>query len=81
MRLADTFAPSRFVWINDQYSDIIANNVSPQFQLKNGYKDVNKSVMGFLDGHANYLTVRPGGLPPSFSNPDYTFVFDALPTR
>jgi prepilin-type N-terminal cleavage/methylation domain-containing protein len=75
IKLADTFAPSRFVWVNDQYSDIIANNQNPQFRLANGYKDINKSVMGFLDGHANYVPVIPGSLPPSFSNANYTMIF------
>ncbi len=78
MRLADTFVPSRFVWINDQYADIVANNVSTSFRLKNSYKDTNKSVMGFMDGHANYLPVRPGSTASSYTNSDYTFVFDDL---
>jgi prepilin-type N-terminal cleavage/methylation domain-containing protein len=79
MKLADSFAASRFVWLNDQFGDIVANNYNPQFKLKNSYKDVNKSVMAFLDGHANYLTVRPGwNTPGALSNSDYTFIFDDL---
>ena len=79
MRLADTFVPSRFVWLNDQFADIVVNNYSPSFKLKNSYKDINKSVMGFLDGHANYLAVKPGwNEPGALSNSDYTFIFDDL---
>jgi hypothetical protein len=82
-RLADSFVPSRFVWINDQYSDVVANNNSAGFRLKNGYDDINKSVMGFMDGHAAYHSVRPGnvstpGPTNSYSNSDYTFVFEDL---
>jgi prepilin-type N-terminal cleavage/methylation domain-containing protein len=79
MKLADSFVASRFVWLNDQFGDIVANNYNPKFQLKNSYKDVNKSVMAFLDGHANYITVRPGwNTPGALSNANYTFVFDDL---
>jgi hypothetical protein len=84
MRLSDSFVPSRFVWINDQYSDVVANNASTAFRLKNGYDEINKSVMGFMDGHAAYYKVRPGnnhnvGDPNnSYTNKDYTFVFEDL---
>ncbi len=83
-KAADAFAPSRFVWINDQYSDVVANNTSTAFRLKNGYDDINKSVMGFLDGHAAYYKVRPGNNTTlndpnnSYTNKDYTFVFEDL---
>ncbi len=83
-RVADAFVPSRFVWINDQYSDVVANNVSAAFRVKNGYDDINKSVMGFMDGHAAYHKVRPGNNAivndpnNSYTNKDYTFVFEDL---
>lgn len=78
LRIADGYQPSRMVWLNDQYTDVIINNVSATFRLKNGYGDTNKSVMAFLDGHADYKTVRPGSLPSSYSNADYTVVFEDL---
>lgn len=78
LRVSDAFQPSRMVWLNDQYSDVIANNLSTQFKLKNGYGDRNKSVMGFMDGHAAYHTVFPGNSTRSYSNQFYTFVFEDL---
>lgn len=75
MTLADSFQPSRFVWIYDEYSDLVANNLNPNFRLKNGYDDINRSVMGFMDGHANYHPVYPGATPQSFDNALYTFIF------
>ncbi len=78
LRIADAFQPSRMVWLNDQYSDVVANNNSTQFKLKNGYNDFNKSVMGFMDGHAAYHKVFPGDSPRSYSNQFYTFVFEDL---
>jgi prepilin-type N-terminal cleavage/methylation domain-containing protein len=78
MRTADSFVPSRFVWVYDQYADIVSANVNTAFKLKNSYKDINKSVMGFMDGHANYVTVRPGYNAEAYNNADYTFVFNDL---
>jgi prepilin-type N-terminal cleavage/methylation domain-containing protein len=87
-KAADAFVPSRFVWMNDQYSDVVANNASGAFRLKNGYGDINKSVMAFLDGHSNYLKVKPGddhstpsaanNFTNSYTNPIYSFVFEDL---
>jgi prepilin-type N-terminal cleavage/methylation domain-containing protein len=78
MALADSFQPARFVWIHDQFSDVICNNPSPTFTLKNGYDDINKSVHGYVDGHAKYNTVYPGNNRVAFDNPVYTFVFEQL---
>lgn len=78
LRLSDAFTPSRMVWINDQFSDVVANNVNASFKLVNGYGDTNKSVMGFMDGHAAYHKVQPGNLPTSYKNELYTFVFEDL---
>jgi prepilin-type processing-associated H-X9-DG protein len=70
--------------MNDQYSDVVANNNNASFRLKNGYGDINKSVMAFLDGHAAYYLVRPGNVTTvgspnnSYTNKDYTFVFEDL---
>lgn len=78
IRLADAFNPARFVWVNDQYADVVVNNSDRLYRLKNGYDDVNKSILGFLDGHGDYLTVIPGDLPESYQNDKYTFVFEDL---
>jgi prepilin-type N-terminal cleavage/methylation domain-containing protein len=78
VRLAGEQQSARFVWIHDQYADIVANTLDDQFQLKNGYGDINKSVMGFLDGHVKYQPVYPGAdiNGRSFKNELYSFVFE-----
>jgi len=78
LKAGDAYAPSKLVWVNDQYADVVANCTNQAFKLKNGYGDINKSVMGFMDGHANYHNVRPGNIPESFRSVDYQFVFDSL---
>lgn len=82
MALADAFQPSKMVWVYDQYADVIANANSPGIQFRNGFGDVNTSVMGFMDGHAKYIKVIPGSSPASFSNAEYsmTMEFLKLPT-
>lgn len=88
-RLADAFQPSRLVWINDEWADIVINNSNPSFRVRNGYDDINKSVLAFLDGHSAYLPVIPGGpsdpnsrarpeLVPAYNNDRYTVVFTDL---
>lgn len=78
LRVADSFVSSRLVWIHDQYADVVANNENEDFQLRNGYRDVNKSVMLYLDGHAAYNPVIPGRTRRSYVNDDYTFIFEDL---
>ncbi|MCC6321255.1 MAG: prepilin-type N-terminal cleavage/methylation domain-containing protein [Phycisphaerales bacterium] len=86
LRLSDAFQPSRMVWLHDQTSDVVANNPSASFRLRNTANDYNKSVMAFMDGHAGYHFVRPGNLnpqgrpgqPSSYTNEIYTFVFNDL---
>jgi len=83
LRLADSFQTSRMVWINDQTGDVVANNPNVNLRLPvpargSGCKDFNKSVMGFMDGHAGFIVVQPGDLPSSYSNERYTFVFPDL---
>ncbi|HLO41820.1 MAG TPA: prepilin-type N-terminal cleavage/methylation domain-containing protein [Phycisphaerales bacterium] len=77
-RLGDTFYSSRFVLYADEYADIVINNTNPKARLVNGYGDTNKSNMGFMDGHAAYLDVFPGGTanPESFFNAKYQMIFD-----
>ena len=85
-RLADTWQPSRMVWLNDEWADIIMNSASTSFAVRNGYDDINKSVLGYMDGHAKYVTVLPGGASDpnaatrpdrvrAFNNEDYTVIF------
>ncbi len=78
MTLADAFQPSHFVWIHDEVSDIVANAPSTTFRYRNGYDEINKSVMGFMDSHAGYVRVRPGNNAEAYSNIDYTFIFNDL---
>lgn len=78
LRLGDQFQPSRLVWLNDQFADVVVNNTSTRFQLRNGYGDINRSVMAFMDGHASYTKVRPGANAEAFTNGDYTMVFEDL---
>jgi len=61
------------------------NQDSPTAAVRNGYDDINRSVMGFMDGHASYLTVlpgRPASVPnnnyeniPQYNNDKYTVIF------
>ncbi len=89
LNLADSFQPARMIWINDEYCDITINQTSSGARIRNGYGDINKSVVAFLDGHARYLKVIPGGeadinavgrpwLVPAYSNAEYTVVFPDL---
>jgi hypothetical protein len=83
-KIADSFAPSRLVWLNDEWADITMNRPAGTVQ-KNGYDDLNKSVMGFMDGHAAYLPVITGGNEtppngdfnniPAYNNDKYTVIF------
>ncbi len=84
-KMADSFMPSRMVWLNDEWADITINDSNPNARVKNGYDDFNRSVLGFMDAHASYLNVIPGGgNPPSpdqwdrvpaYSNDKYTVIF------
>ncbi len=78
LKVADSFSPSRFAWIHDQYADICVYNPSSTFTVRNGYGDMNRSIMGFMDGHAAYLPLFPGRQPKSYQNEYYTFIFPDL---
>lgn len=52
------FNPSRYVWLSDEYAEIIVYQ-QPGFTIKNGRGDINKSAMLYLDGHAGYEDVSP----------------------
>lgn len=85
-RIADSFSPSRLVWLNDEWADIVINQNDANARVRNGYDDINRSVLGFMDGHAAYLPVIPGGLTstsdintwmsnPALNNEKYTVIF------
>jgi prepilin-type N-terminal cleavage/methylation domain-containing protein len=78
LQLSDSFSPSRFVWVWDEYADIVIYNPSPDARIKNGFGDINKSGMGYLDGHVAYNTVIPGRQVESYKNDKYSLVFDDL---
>lgn len=75
----ETLNTSRFVLVNDQYADVVALNTTQQgLQVRNGYDEINKSMMGFADGHAAYLPVFAGTTNQAFGNESYSFIFDYL---
>ncbi|MEL7473177.1 MAG: prepilin-type N-terminal cleavage/methylation domain-containing protein [Planctomycetota bacterium] len=76
IKQADTFDASRFVWIHDQTADVVANDEEEK-DFENGFGDTNKSVMGFLDGHASYNSVAPA----TFEGKNYTFTFSTAKAR
>jgi len=89
LKNAEGFAPSRMIWINDEHCDITINQVSNNAKIINGYGDSNKAIVSFLDGHAKYLTIIPGGendpnaaqrpwLVLAYNNSEYTMVFPDL---
>lgn len=89
LSLSEGFEPSRMIWVNDEYCDITINQVSSEARIRNGYGDMNRANVCFLDGHARYLKVIPGGesdpnritapwLVPAYCNSEYTVVFPYL---
>lgn len=86
-RLADSFNPSRFVWLNDEWADIMMTRPAG-VAVRNGYDDINKAVLGFMDAHAAYLPIITGGdgVPadgnymnvPAYNNANYTVIFPFL---
>ena len=85
----DGFSPSRMIWLNDEYCDITINQYSDTARVRNGYGDINRAGVCFLDGHARYMRIIPGGegdpnritrpwLVPAYNNADYTVVFPFL---
>jgi prepilin-type N-terminal cleavage/methylation domain-containing protein len=82
-RLSSEFDPSgKFVWLNDQTTDTVANSTQQGFKFLGEFCDVNKSVHGYLDGHALYNKVYRGALydPVAigggrYTIGKYTFIF------
>ncbi len=59
MSSAANFNPSKFVFVHDQTADVVAND--PQRRNWIGeFKDTNRAVMSFLDGHTDYVAMTPG---------------------
>jgi len=89
LKTADSFNPSRLVWLNDEWADITINQTDPNKMIRNGYDDFNRSVLVFLDGHSKYSPVIPGapagappnnnwGAVPAYNNEHYTVIFTEL---
>lgn len=71
--------PSRFVWAHDPFKELVVESASPTTVVSNWYGETNKSVMVFLDGHADYLPTFAGRTQRSFSNEHYSLIFEDLP--
>jgi prepilin-type N-terminal cleavage/methylation domain-containing protein len=80
LRAASSFRTDKFAWLHDEYADIVVYSAANTGR-RNGYGDINKSNLLFLDAHASYLPVIPGTTVESFRNANYTFVFDDLPAN
>jgi prepilin-type processing-associated H-X9-DG protein len=65
-------APSRFVWLTDQYGDLLAFHPNRRFRVRNGYGDWNFAPLLFLDGHVTYEYITPTVL----TTQTYTFRFE-----
>jgi prepilin-type N-terminal cleavage/methylation domain-containing protein len=85
-KIADSFQPSRMVWLADEWADIVTNQLDANARVRNGYDDINRAAMGFMDGHAAYHEVFPGPITSSsdpnvilnnraLNNEKYTLIF------
>ncbi len=72
-------SPSRMIWYADQFLEVVIGSVSTSTQIPNGYGDINKSTVLFMDGSAAYVPIVPGGVKASYSNANYSVIFDDLP--
>lgn len=68
--------PSKFVWCADVYLDIVAHSTWTGTQFRNGWGDVNRSCMLYLDGHAAYQPTVPGAAIYTFNNANYHLQFN-----
>ena len=75
LALGDNFSPSLLVFAKDEWGDLTLEATDPKTQIKNGYDDFNRSVLGFLDGHSKYTKIRPGATKDSLINDDYWVTF------
>lgn len=62
MTLAADFDTSKFAWVYDQTIDVLQSTGDPRFRpdsIMGEFDDPNRGVVGFLDGHGNYVKVQP----------------------
>ncbi|MFI4883077.1 MAG: type II secretion system protein [Phycisphaerales bacterium JB064] len=77
LRQAEFFDPSKMVWIHDQTADVVANDPQGRDWLGE-FNELNKSVMAFYDGHADYVYIEPkdpSDPDGNLTTNDYTFIF------
>ncbi|MGD9688750.1 MAG: type II secretion system protein [Phycisphaerales bacterium] len=67
---ASEIMASRYVWVFDQTGQAVSTDAQRR-SWKGEFGDMNKSVSGFLDGHADYVTYVPGAL----KGPGYTLLY------
>ncbi len=86
LAVADSFNPSQYCWLWDEWGDITIYDSVGQGVVINGYQDRNKCVMLFMDGHAGYidvipetLAIREGNRQRAYVNERYRLTFDDLP--
>jgi prepilin-type N-terminal cleavage/methylation domain-containing protein len=76
----------KFVWVHDQTADIVAHAqttgpIANRIKFRGEFNHLNKAVMGYLDGRAEYNDMVTGAMydPASFAPPygvgKYTFLF------
>lgn len=75
LSIGEGYQPSKLVFVKDEWGDITLEVPDPKARVKNGYDDYNRSVLGFMDGHAKYTTVRTGQTPDCYINDDYWVTF------
>ncbi|MFI4917227.1 MAG: type II secretion system protein [Phycisphaerales bacterium JB060] len=76
-KMAEFFEPSKMVWIHDQTTDVVAND-SQGRDWMGEFNELNKSVMAFYDGHAEYVYVEPkvaGDPDANMITEDYQLLF------
>ncbi len=79
LRQAESYSPSRFVWIHDPFGSVVACNPDRSYKIKNGYDEYNKAVLGFLDGSAKYFALQPGNDAASLQTESFSYVFEFGP--
>ncbi|MGH7133130.1 MAG: type II secretion system protein [Phycisphaerales bacterium] len=68
---------SRLVIFSDKIGPLfIADNVTPRRRWQSEFDGINKSVMGFFDGHADYIEME--ARPATTMNPNIPYGFGSL---
>jgi prepilin-type N-terminal cleavage/methylation domain-containing protein len=57
--IANNPSPNTFVWVHDQIADLLVNS-GPGAVIQGEFGGNNRSVLGFIDGRADYMQVTPG---------------------